>query len=457
VTTVEADAPLVYEPRGACRDLFLCRDTEVLIAGPAGTGKSTAALWRLHSAAMRVPGVRFLLVRKTLKSLAATTQATFREKVLPGFLVDGPDPRGPGTVAYFGGSMSEPPAYRYANGSRIVIGGMDNPTKIMSGEYDIVFVDEATELTVDDWEHLTTRLRHNVLPWQQVIGACNPGGPTHWLRKRADAGALTLLESRHEDNPTLFDADGTMTPEGERYVLGVLDKLTGVRFLRLRRGIWAAAEGVIYEDWDPAVHMVDPFEIPWDWTRWWTVDFGHTNPMVVQCWAEDGDGRLYLYREFYKAKTLVEDMAADVLAIVTDSRAPGGRWREPRPRAIICDHDAGARATLEKHLGLRTSPANKTVVAGIEAVQARLRPAGDGRPRLFVFADALIERDAERDETERPCGFLEEVGGYVWLPPAPGREPKEEPMKVDDHAMDAGRYMVAELDLGDRPQIHVFR
>lgn len=450
-----AEAPPRYEPRGACRDLFLNREPEVLVAGPAGTGKSMACLWRLHAACMRTEGLRCLVVRKTMKSLSATTLVTFRERVAKGSLGSGHIPA-TGCLAYFGGSMSEPAAYRYWNGSTIVVGGMDNPTKIMSGEYDLIFVDEATELTVDDWEHLTTRLRHGVLPWQQLLAACNPAQPTHWLKRRADLGALTMLESRHEDNPTLFDASGEMTPEGRRYVLGVLDRLTGVRHLRLRRGIWAAAEGVIYEEFDPAVHLVDPFEIPDGWTRWWTVDFGHTNPMVVQCWAEDGDGRLYLYREFYRTKTLVEDAARIMLKEVTEDGTPNGRWLEPRPRAIICDHDAEGRATLERHLGMRTAPANKTVTAGIQAAQARIRPATDGRPRLFIVRDCLMSRDPELDAHEQPQGLAEELPGYVWAPPVAGRPPKEDPLKELDHSCDAMRYMVAERDLGSRPMIRHF-
>ncbi|MFI6388618.1 hypothetical protein [Nonomuraea sp. NPDC050540] len=62
-----------------------------------------------------------------------------------------------------------------------------------------------------------------------------------------------------------------------------LEKLTGVRYHRLRHGRWVATEGLIYEDFDPAVHVVDRFDIPPEWTRWWTVDFGFTNPFVLQC------------------------------------------------------------------------------------------------------------------------------------------------------------------------------
>jgi hypothetical protein len=51
---------------------------------------------------------------------------------------------------YFGGSVREPPQYRYANGSMVAIGGLDNPTKVMSSEYDICYIQESTELNVKD-------------------------------------------------------------------------------------------------------------------------------------------------------------------------------------------------------------------------------------------------------------------------------------------------------------------
>src|SRR3546814_10566883 len=88
-----------------------------------------------------------------------------------------------------------------------------------------------------------------------------------------------------------------------------LDALTGVRYMRLRKGIWCAAEGLVYEEFDPELHVHKRIGVPpISWTRYMTVDFGYTNPMVVQMWAEDEDGRLYLYRELYHTKTTVEDM-----------------------------------------------------------------------------------------------------------------------------------------------------
>ena len=62
----------------------------------------------------------------------------------------------------------------------------------------------------------------------------------------------------------------------------------------MRWGKWVSAEGLIYPGFDPAVHIVDRFAIPKDWTTWVSVDFGFNHPFVAQIWAEDGDGRLYL-------------------------------------------------------------------------------------------------------------------------------------------------------------------
>lgn len=429
-----------YEFRGAAHELFGTRDSEVVIAGPAGTGKSLAVLWRLHLAALHNLGIRCLIVRKTAVSLGSTTLVTFDEQVAN-------EDQAKGTVRWYGGSPREAACYRYANGSKIVVGGMDKPEKVLSSEYDLVFVDEGTELTVTDWETLGTRLRHGKLPWQQQIAACNPDKPTHWIKQRADSGGLLMLHSRHRDNPRYFHADGTPTEAGRDY-MAKLDRLTGVRRLRLLQGIWAAAEGVIYEDWDEAVHLIDPFKIPETWTRWWTVDFGFVHPFVLQCWAEDGDGRLYRYREIYHSRRLVEDHAKQILSIV----APGGKWTEPRPRAVICDHDAEDRATLERHLGMSTVPAKKSVSDGLQAVQARLRRLDDGRPRLLLFRDALVERDPELEDAKKPTCTEEEIPGYVWAI-KPGGELKEEPVKEDDDGCDALRYMVAQRDLGGRARI----
>ena len=435
MTASSIEVEHAYTPAGASAALFGHRDPEVLVSGPAGTGKSRGCLEKLHMMALLNPGMRGLIVRKTLASLGSTALVTYREQVTP-------EAFDSGLVSFYGGSPQEPPQYRYGNGSTLVIGGMDRASRIMSSEYDVIYVQEAIELTEDDWEALTTRLRNWKVTFQQIIADTNPSTPTHWLKARCDRGATVLLESRHEENPTLFH-DGEATPEGAAY-LDKLDNLTGPRYLRLRKGLWVAAEGVVYEDFDPAIHLVNRFEIPRDWPRYWEVDFGYVNPFVLQRWAEDPDGRLYLYAEIYRTKRLVEDHARDVLAQVV----VGGEWIEPKPRAVICDHDAEDRATLERHLGMSTLAASKSVSDGIQAVQSRLRVAGDGQPRLFVLRDAVAQRDPELVEAKRPTCTAEEFPGYVWE-----GKGKDRPVKVDDHGLDCVRYLVAERDLAARPRV----
>lgn len=415
-----------FVPQGTALDLFHCREPEVLMSGPAGTGKSRACLEKLHALALINPRMRGLIVRKTRESLGSTALVTWREHVVKEAL-------DAGIVRFYGGSAEQPPQYLYTNGSSIAIGGMDKATKIMSSEYDVAYAQEAIELTENDWESITTRLRNGKISFQQLMADTNPSTPTHWLKQRADRNDVLLLESRHEDNPTLFDpATGLPTTTGRAY-LAKLDKLTGVRKLRLRNGLWVAAEGLIYEDYDPAHHLLDSFEIPKTWARYWSVDFGYTNPFVLQMWAEDPDGRLYLYREIYRTKRLVEDHARDALELAKN---------DPKPLAVICDHDAEDRATLERHLGMPTVPAHKAVGAGIQAVASRHRPAGDGIARVFFIRGACVNPDSDLVDSKKPACTADETAGYVWA----DKGTKEQPVKQDDHGMDAKRYLVAYVD-----------
>lgn len=259
-----------YGHRGAITSLWRCRDREVLIDGPAGTGKTRGVLEKVYLAAMKYPRMRALIVRKTRKSLTESVLVIFEDHVLP-----------LGSPARDGPQRSHRQRYTLPNGSTIVLGGMDNSAigEVMSTEYDLIACFEATELTADDIEKLTTRLRNGVMPYQQLICDCNPGPPSHHLKARADRGDMTRFPSRHEDNPRLYDDDKQPTPEGVKY-LGTLDRLTGHRHARLRLGLWVAAEGVVYEEFDERVHVVEPFEIPKSWRRLRSIDFGYTNPFV---------------------------------------------------------------------------------------------------------------------------------------------------------------------------------
>jgi PBSX family phage terminase large subunit len=417
-----ANAPVVetpdprtrpYGPRGGASRLFYCKDSEILLDGPAGTGKSRAILEKIHLCLLKYEGARALIVRKTRTSMTESILVTYENKVLPA-----------GSPIKAGPSRAMRQAYHYPNGSELVVGGMDKADKVMSTEFDIVGVFEGTELTEDDHEKLTTRLRNGVMPYQQLIVDCNPAGPKHWLNQRALRGAMVRLLSRHEDNPSVTET-----------YLDKLRALTGARRLRLYEGKWAAQEGLVYDEWADA-NMVDAVPAGWEaWRKIRSIDFGFTNPFVCQWWAISPDGAMYLYREIYKTQTLVEDHARRIKAL-----SEGETYE-----VTVADHDAEDRATLEKH-GVPTRAANKAITPGIQAVQARIRPAGNGRRRLFIVRDALVDADSALIESKRPYSAEQELGEYVWPKDQTGKAQKEIPVDEHNHGMDALRYAVAYVD-----------
>jgi PBSX family phage terminase large subunit len=361
------------------------------------------------------PKSQYSLIRKVAADIWPTVLRTYQRIV---------EMSGSGAMPYGG---SKPEWYDYPNGARLFIGGLDRPGKVLSGERDGIYINQAEELSLDDYEVVTTRVtgRGAVTKHPMVFGDCNPGPPGHWIINRP---TLNVLYSRHEDNPTLYTG-GELTEQGRR-TMAILDALTGIRHKRLRLGLWVSAEGVVYEEYDRSVHLIEPFPISHEWRRFRVVDFGYTNPFVCQWWAVDHDGNMYLYREWYKTGMVVEDHAARIKQL-----------SEPAFfEATVCDHDAEDRATLEKH-GIPTVAAEKSVSVGIQAVQSRLK----GK-RLFIMRGALVDADQALLDAKRPTCTEQEIEGYMWHKGADGRPNKEEPVKVDDHGMDAMRYAVRHVE-----------
>lgn len=425
---------MVYEPRGAAQQLWRNKSPEVLIEGPAGTGKTRAILEKLVGLCVQYPKSRHLITRKTRASMTESVLVTLEEKVLP-----------PGSPIASGPQRAFRHNYTFANGSSIVVSGLDHPERTFSTEYDTLTVFEAIEATENDWESLQRALRNGKMNWHQAIADTNPGAPTHWLNQRANANRIERLLSRHEDNPAFYDADkGDWTEAGAKYI-AILDNLSGHRKARLRFGKWAAAEGIVYEDYDAAIHLIDRFDVSPSWRRIRSIDFGYTNPFVCQWWAIDPDGRMFLYREIYTTKKLVQEHAEKIKKLSEGEKI----------EATVSDHDAEDRATLHKY-GIPTQPAIKPIGAGIEAVSLRLRKAGDGRPRIFVMRDSLVERDQSLVDSKLPCCTAEEFDGYIWPKSAEGKAIKEEPVDLNNHGMDAMRYAVMHRPLARLPgRVHM--
>lgn len=367
--------------------------------------------------------MRALIARKTRVSMTDTTLVTWEEHVLPA-----------GSPLTEGAKRPSRQSYLYPNGSEVVIKGLDRPGRLMSSDYDLIVVPEATELLLSDWEMLTTRLRNGVMPYQQIIADVNPDAPTHWLHQRCDGGTATVFYSVHEDNPVLYDAElGEWTPRGAAY-LAKLDQLSGVRRERLRYGKRVGVEGAVYP-WDHRIHLIDRFEVPESWVRFRSIDFGFTEPFVCQWWALDEDRRMYLYRELFATGQRVAVLAQRILAL-----SQGEKFAY-----TVADHDAENRAELAA-AGIPTVAADKRIEVGVQKVQGRLEVAGDGLPRLFVMRDALVAQDTALLERRAPTSTAEEMPAYVWPAGQDGKPRKEIPVQVDDHGLDALRYAVMSVE-----------
>jgi phage terminase large subunit len=419
------------------------------------TGKTRGVLERIFHLMNTYHGARALLCRKTRVSMTESVLVTFESKVLPtkSPVRDGPTRRIRGS-------------YTLPKGSEIVISGLDEPARIMSTEFDVIGVFEATEITTNDFELLVTRLRNNVIPFQQIIMDCNPGSPNHWLNVLASKGRLTRLLSRHRHNPMLFDMRlNEFTDAGEKYLKKLSYTLTGVRRARLLDGKWAATEGAVY-DFDRSKHIVDKMPPGWEkWRKVGGIDFGFQNPFVC-LWAaidKSDDNTVYIYREIYKSHRIVSEHASGVWDTDPDTKVrllvePGIKQLSEGEdiETFVADHDAEGRATLDAE-GIIALPAYKEdKLQGIEAVKERLRPVlhGDGsvRPRLFFLRDALVQRDDELVENGLPYCTVDEFEGYIWKKvkesSATGdrKAPKEEPEDKNDHGADCIRYLIAYID-----------
>jgi PBSX family phage terminase large subunit len=415
-----ADAIAIYKPLNW--QIAPWRDIApvLLLTGHAGGGKSRVAAEKIHGYCLRYPGSTWLMLRKAREWTGHSIVAFFNKTIVGG------DQR----VTF---KISEG-AFYYANGSVVYSGGMLDDKQRESvrsiggdGGLDGVWMEEANAFTRQDFEELIARVRHDAAPWQQMILTTNPDSPAHWIYKDLiQGGQARVYYSGAEDNPYLPPA-----------YLVALQKLTGVLRDRLVLGKWVQAEGAIYDEWNPDIHMIEPDKCPEFVRRFRVCDFGYSNPFACQWWGMDADGRLYRYREIYKTRQLVEDLTKQIVKLSE------GEYIE----ATIADHDAEDRATMERH-GVTTIPAKKDVSPGIQAVKARLAKQADGKPRLYLVRGALVEADPLLEAEKLPTCTEDEIPGYAWAKTPDGKPNKEQPVKMNDHGCDDMRYAVMYVDAG---------
>lgn len=437
-----------YVPSGAARDLFFNTAPEILIEGPAGTGKTRAVLEKLNFWCLNQPGIRAFMSRATRVSMTESVLVEFEDSVL--------DPRD--RVKPVGGTRPNRTAYEYPNGSYMVVAGLDNADRIMSSQYDIAAVFEATEITESDWDKIQSRLRHNRMPYQQSIADCNPSYQSHWLNRRADRKGkhgdllMSRLLSRHEDNPTVT-----------KDYLQRLDNLSGARYERLRLGRWVDESGVILPEFDSAVHVVP---------NWHTltpngtsrilyyvggIDWGYTAPGCFQVWGVTDNDEMYRVEEvYYREKKL--DWWAEVVEEA---------YNQYDLRSVVCDpaepENIGMLNDRLTHKGRRdvgsiAVGANNRFMAGRDLVAELLKPSDGSAPRMYFCDDAFNLRGIDKSlrEDHLPYCSEDEIPGITWDEAKENRPIKERPKPgVPDHAFDVTRYVAMHLWSESRNNAHI--
>jgi len=208
----------------------------------------------------------------------------------------------------------------FKNGSIIKFGhydGLAAENEYQGCEYDIVFIDEATQIDERAFQYLGTIIRGtNDFPKRMYL-TCNPGGVGHrWVKR-------LFIDRKFKTNCS--DAEENEIPENYTFIPATLDDnpwliksspmykqqlaaLPEDKKMAHRYGDWDALSGAYFKNFSSVRNIIEPFKIPDYFPRYASCDYGYD--MYVICWwAVDEDGRSYCYRYFEKKGLVVKDAA----------------------------------------------------------------------------------------------------------------------------------------------------
>ncbi len=422
---------------------------EVLFGGAAGGGKSYGQLIDALLYALRYPGSRQLVLRRTLpeleKSLIRAALSLYPRSLYRYNAAQHVGQFKNRSLIDFGYCDQERDVYRY-----------------QSAEYDVIRFDELTHFTESMYLYLLSRLRGaNPFP-KSVKSATNPGGVGHqWVKSRfidigppdavhrTEGGSRLYLPSRVQDNGFLARADPGYVrrlqnlPERERRAL--------------LYGDWDLFEGQYFSMWDRRVHVLRPFAIPGHWRRYFTMDYGRD--MLAAFWlAVDERGRAVVYREAYRPGLLAGEAAELVRGLTQESisawYAPPDLWNR---------HGDTGRSTADIFAahGIGLTRAQNDRVQGWYDLAEWLRPFEDEQgvrtaalrvfdccPNLIRTLPALRYDDRNPNDTAREPHELthapDAIRYFAAGRPAPGvlEEPEDGPdfdRQADDFLHYSGR------------------
>jgi hypothetical protein len=334
---IEEAQEIIFKPNAGPQTEFLASsEREVLYGGSAGGGKSYAMLAD-PLRGLGDEGFSGLLVRHTteeLRELIATSKQLY-PKAIPGI------------------KWSERKSqWETPQGGTLWMSYLDKDddvTRYQGQAYTWIGFDELTQwATPFAWNYMRSRLRGPKAAVDRVglymRSTSNPGGSGHqWVKKMfidpapynkpfwatdSDTGEILRYPPNHSKTPNvpLFKRrfipaslfDNPYLVEDGNYEAMLLSLPEHER-KRLLEGNWDVQEGAAFPEFDRSVHVIEPFTIPSNWTKYRSADYGYSSYTGVLWFAvEPKTERLIVYRELYVSKVLATDLAGMILSLERD-------------------------------------------------------------------------------------------------------------------------------------------
>ena len=347
---------------------------EVLFGGAAGGGKSYGQVIDALLYALKYPGSKQIIFRRTFPELDKSIIRTALELY-------------PQSIFKYNSSKH---TGVFANGSILDFGYCDSETdvfKYQSAEFDVIRFDELTHFTEDIYIYLISRLRGaNDFP-KSVKSSTNPGGVGHtWVKDRfIDIGAPDTLHS-FENGTRIFIPskvqDNCFLMSKDKNYIKRLENLDEKNKKALLYGDWDIFDGQYFEEFKRETHVCKPFEIPSEWRRYRTIDYG-LDCLAVLWIAVNSLGECYVYREYAESNKIISNGAKDIKALSANEKirltyAPPDLWSRSQ-------ESGKCRADIFRDSGLHLVKSNNDRIAGWLCIKEMLKKNANGEVKLHVF------------------------------------------------------------------------
>lgn len=289
---------------------FKARRRFIAYGGARGGGKTWAVRIKATLLACRYAGIKILIVRRSFQELRDN-------HILPLQM----------ELRDLARWKEQEKRFIFPNGSYIRFGYCSAERDVLQyqgQEYDIIFIDEATQLTEFQFQTFKGCLRGaNDFPKRMYL-TCNPGGVGHAWVKRLFIDRqyvegerpedYEFIQAKVTDNPVLMKKD----PE----YINMLRSLPYELREAWLNGSWDIFAGQYFSEWNRDVHVVEPFAIPSWWRRYITMDYG-LDMLAAYLIVVDDHDMAYVVQEVYKGRDLgegakgliVSEAAAEVKAL----------------------------------------------------------------------------------------------------------------------------------------------